>query len=189
LRRALLVLLVLVFASTSVANAWDGQRKGFLLGIGFGAGFDSYSKIQYDPISPVKEDNSQFAFAASPRIGYAINNQLAIYYSRHPLLFSVKTAENKDLALTSCIEAISMQYYFSDKAPSVYVGGGAGVGYFFDSKKSNYSVHALKGIGLFGTVGYEPRKHILSEFSLHYKSPQSGSSDIGVTLLVSVLGY
>jgi hypothetical protein len=189
LRRALFVLLILVLATASIANAWDGERKGFLLGIGFGAGFDSYSKIQFDPISAVKDDNSHLAFAASPRIGYAINNQLAIYYSRHPFVFSVKTAENKDLALTSCIEAISMQYYFSDKAPSIYVGGGAGVGYFFDSKKSNYSVHALKGIGMFGAVGFEMRKHLSTEFSLHYKSPQNGSSDIGVALLINVLGY
>jgi hypothetical protein len=189
LRRALFILLTLVFATASIANAWDGERKGFLLGIGFGGGFDSYSGIQYNPISSVKEDNSQFAFAASPRIGYAINNQLAIYYSRHPLVFSVKTDENKDLGITSCIEAISMQCYFSGKTPSIYVGGGAGVGYFFDSKKSNYSVHALKGIGLFGTVGFEPRRHVSSEFSLHYKSPHKGASDTGMTLLINILGY
>jgi len=58
-----------------------------------------------------------------------------------------------------------------------------------DDDTSNYSSDALKGIGLVGTIGFEPIKHLSTELSLHYKSPQSGASDFGVSLLVCVLGY
>ena len=183
------MLLALMILTASSANAWDGERQGFLLGIGFGAGFNSYTGIQYDPVSSKSEDNATFAFAASPRIGYAINNRVGFYYSRHPLVFSVENEANKDITIISCIEALQVHYYLNDVAPSFYFGVGAGVGYFFDDKTSNYSEDSLKGIGIIGTVGYEPIKHVSTELSLHYKSPQQGASDLGISLLVNVLGY
>lgn len=185
---AILLTLIILIASSS-AYAWDGERQGFLLGVGLGAGFDSYSGIQYDPVGPESEDNSVLAFAASPRIGYAINNRVAFYYSRHPFFFSVKDEANEDLTLISCTEALLAHYYLADAAPSIYFGFGAGVGYFFDNAVDNYSSDALKGIGLIGTVGYEPIKHFSTELSLHYKSPQESASDFGISILVNVLGY
>ena len=184
-----ILLTSIILTTSSAANAWDGQRKGFLLGLGLGAGFDSYSGIQYDPVGPESEDNSTFVIAASPRIGYAINNQVAFYYSRHPFFFSVEDEAEEDITLISCIEALQVHYYLAETSPSIYFGFGAGVGYFFDNAVDNYSSNSLKGIGLIGTVGYEPIKHFSTELSLHYKSPQKDASDFGVSLLVNVLGY
>ena len=185
----LLALITTVTFNSTAKAGWDGQRKGFLLGIGFGAGYDSYSGVQYDLISARSKDNSTFAFAASPRIGYAFNNRMAFFYSRHPFVFSVENDQQKDITITSCIEALQVHYYLSDASPSLYLGLGGGIGYFFDDKTSNYSKDALKGIGLIGTVGYEPIKHVSTELSLHFKSPQDGASDFGVSLLVTILGY
>jgi hypothetical protein len=160
-----------------------------LLGIGFGAGYESYIGVQYDPISSKDEDNSTIAFAASPRIGYAINNHLAFYYSRHPFVFTIENDSEKDVTITSCIEALQFHYYLAETAPSLYFGFGTGIGYFFDDETSNYSKDSLKGIGVIGTFGFEPIKHFSSEFSLHYKSPQKSASDFGISLLVNILGY
>jgi len=111
LKIRIVILFVLVILLTNLANAWDGQRKGFLLGIGMGIGYDSYSGVQYDLISPESKDNSTFAYAASPRIGYAISNNLAFYYSRHPFFFKVDNVENKEITIASCIEALQFHYY------------------------------------------------------------------------------
>jgi len=184
-----MLLASIILIGSSSAYAWDGERQGFLLGLGLGVGFDSYSGIQYDPVGPESEDNSTFAFAASPRIGYAINNRVAFYYSRHPFFFSVEDEANEDIILISCIEALQVHYYLADTSPSIYFGFGAGVGYFFDNSVDNYSKASLKGIGLIGTVGFEPIKHFSAELSLHYKSPQGSASDFGISLLVNVLGY
>jgi hypothetical protein len=185
----IMLLALIILTVSSSANAWDGERQGFLLGIGFGGGFDSYTGIQYDPVGPESEDNSTFAFAASPRIGYAINNRVAFYYSRHPLVFSVENEAKKDLTIFSCTEALLVHYYLANSSPSIYFGVGAGVGYFFENVTSNYSEDSLKGIGVIGTVGFEPIKHVSAELSLHYKSPQQDASDFGISLLVNVLGY
>ncbi len=190
IKLALLLALLLVTAGS--ANAWgwwDGERQGFLLGFGMGAGFDSYSGIRYDPVGLAEEDNDAFAIAMSPRIGYAISNQVALYYSRHPFIYKVDDAAGDEVTITSCIEALQVQYFLAETAPSLYFAVGAGVGYFMDFDTSNYSADALKGFGMVGTIGVEPIKHLSAELSLHYKSPQSGASDFGVSLLVNVLGY
>ncbi len=44
-------------------------------------------------------------------------------------------------------------------------------------------------MGIIGTVGFEAIKHVFTEFSLRYKSPQKGASDFGISLLVVLLGY
>jgi hypothetical protein len=184
--RTVLFLLSLVVGE---ATAWDGQRQGFLLGIGFGAGFDSFSGVQYDELGTDKMDNSSIAFAASPRIGYAINNRMAFYYSRHPLVYGVENEFGKDVSIVTCIEALQFQYYLNETGPSFYFGVGGGIGYLFDDEISNYSSKSLKGIGFIGAAGYEFLKHYSTEFSIHYKSPQNESSNLGVSLLVTILGY
>lgn len=186
--QVVLLALVVLIASSS-AYAWDGERQGFLLGVGFGVGLESYSGIEYDYVGLDSEDNTTLAFAMSPRVGYAPSNQLAFYYSRHPFIFSAKNEAGEDFKLFSCTEALMAQYYLEESAPSVYFGFGAGVGYFMEFEVSNYSDDALKGFGLLGTVGFEPIKHFSSELSLHYKLPQESASDFGISILVNVLGY
>ncbi|MDA3899077.1 MAG: hypothetical protein PF637_01015 [Spirochaetes bacterium] len=53
----------------------------------------------------------------------------------------------------------------------------------------NYSEESLKGIGIYGIVGIEPMKHITTEIAIHFRSPQAGSTDLAVSLLVGVIGY
>ena len=118
----------LLLLTAGSVRAWDGERKGFLLGLGLGIGYDSYSGVQYDEIGPEEEDNSSVAFAASPRIGYAWNNRIGLFYSRHPFMFSVKNESNDDVTITTCIESIEMLYYLQETAPSLYLGLGAGIG-------------------------------------------------------------
>ena len=171
------------------ASAWDGERKGFQMGIGFGGGFDSYSGIRYDSLGSGEDDHSGIAFTALPRIGFAFTNRIALYYSRHPFTYVVENESGKDVNITTCIESIHMDYYLRDSAPSLFFGLGAGVGYFMDDDTLNWSEDALKGPGVFGTIGFEPVKHITTELSVHYKSQQSGASNLGVSLIVSAIGY
>lgn len=187
-------ILAMLLVSVTTSYGWDGNRKGFLLGVGFGMGYDSYSGIQYNSISPEKHDNSTLAFAASPRIGYAFNNQMTIMYARHPLTFSVESDNGEDVNITTCTESLQFSYFFEDSAPSLYLGVGAGIGYFFDEETfdepgMNYSSESLKGVGLYGIVGFEPIKHVTTELAIHYRSPQDGASDVAVSLLIGVLGY
>ena len=66
-RFQILLLALIILITSSSALAWDGEREGFLLGIGVGVGFESYSGIEYDYVGLNSEDNSVFAITASPR--------------------------------------------------------------------------------------------------------------------------
>ena len=188
-----LTILIMVFISTSIF-AWDGERKGFLLGLGFGSGFDIYNGIQWDAIGPDKDSNASWAFAASPKIGYAFNNNIALFYTRYPLSYNVKSSDGSDVEITSCTEALQLVYFLEDQAPSVFFGLGTGIGYFFDQEvfdepAMNYSANSLKGLGLMASMGFELFKHITTELAIHYRIPQKDASVLAFSLLVSVIGY
>jgi len=188
-----LTILIMVLISTSIF-AWDGERKGFQLGLGFGLGYEVYDGIQWDAIGSGGHSNKSWAFAASPKIGYAFNNNIALFYTRYPLLYNVKSTSGNDVEITSCTEALQLVYFLEDKAPSFFFGLGTGIGYFFDQEVNaepamNYSPNSLKGLGLMASMGFEPFKHITTELAIHYRSPQKDASVFAFSLLVSVLGY
>ena len=185
---------VLLIFCLCQAFSWDGVRKGFLLGIEFGAGYDAFGGIEYDSLGSGEKSNSALAFAASPRIGYAFTNRMALMYARNPLTFPVKNDAGKGVQITVCTESLQFLYFLEDSAPSVYLGAGAGFGYFFDEDtfnepEMNYSANSLKGIGVYGILGFEPIRHVTAELAVHVRSPQEGAYDMAVSLLIGVLGY
>jgi hypothetical protein len=187
--RKIISLSIMALICLTSLSAWDGERRGLQLGFGVGAGLDGFTGLQYDPIGPDKVNRSGIAFSMLPRVGYAFTNQLALYYSRHPMMYTVKKADDIDLKITTCVEALHMDYYLKDTAPSLFFGLGAGVGYFMERGTLNYSDDSLKGVGIFGTLGFEPIKHITTELSVHYRSQQLGANNLGVSLIVNVIGY
>ncbi|MBC8374722.1 MAG: hypothetical protein H8E26_01685 [FCB group bacterium] len=188
-----LKIVLMLFISTSIL-AWDGERKGFVLGLGFGPGYDVYSGIQWDAIGADEGSNSSWGFAASPKIGYALNNNTALFYTRYPLSYNVKSSKGSDVGIISCTEALQLVHFLEDQAPSMFFGLGTGIGYFFDQEvkaepSMNYSPNSLKGLGLLASVGFEPFKHITTELAIHYRAPQKDASVFAFTLLVSAMGF
>ncbi|MDA3899076.1 MAG: hypothetical protein PF637_01010 [Spirochaetes bacterium] len=108
-------ILLILFTTTGNAFAWDGNIEGFMLGIGFGFGYDEYTGIQYDSISSKKHNNNSIAFAASPRISYAFNDQMAIMYARHPLTYTVESDTGNDVKITTCTEGVQFMYFFEKR--------------------------------------------------------------------------
>jgi len=193
MKRSKLTIVLMLFISTSIL-AWDGERKGFVLGLGFGPGYDVYNGIQWDAIGPDADSNTSWGSAASPKIGYAFNNNIALFYTRYPLSYNVKSSNGNDVGIVSCTEALQVVYFLEDQAPSLFFGLGAGVGYFFDQEvlaepAMNYSPNSLKGIGAMASIGFEPFKHITTELALNYRAPQKDASVFAFSLLVSVMGF
>lgn len=187
LKKVLVTSFILLLSSANLF-AW-GERKGLMLGLGLGVGYDSYSNIDYDLISSDKLEDSTIAFAASPRLGYAFDNQNALLYARHPFSFKAEDDNGNKQSMTSCIEGIGFYHYFNETAPSLYVAGGAGVAYFFRDDKGNYASDTPRGVGLLGIVGFEFMKFLSVEFGTFYKRPQADASDIGFAFTVNALGY
>ncbi|MBI9107809.1 MAG: hypothetical protein JEZ04_13765 [Spirochaetales bacterium] len=193
MKKTILTILIMLFISTSIF-AWDGERKGFILGLSLGSGFEVHNGIQWDAIGPDTDSNASWAFAASPKIGYAFNNNIAVFYTRYPLTYDLKSTTGSDVGIISCTEALQVIYFLEDKAPSFFFGLGAGIGYFFDQEvmdepAMNYSPNSLKGLGLMASMGFEPIKHIITELVIHYRVPQEEASVFAFSLLVGTIGY
>ncbi len=79
--RAIIVAVVCIFISTNLL-AFDGQRAGFILGGGIGAGFLS-NKTSFGSFSNTE---SETVFLTNFKIGYAPSNTLEIYYVKGLIL-------------------------------------------------------------------------------------------------------
>lgn len=166
MKRKLLFLLVLfvVISLSHSAFALDGNRKGFIIGIGAGA---SYVDMDFE--SPYTSE-SKIGLATSLKIGGGITDQFALYYVRNASWFSYQIkaeqvingqtyrAEGDKETFITGISGIGATYYLKTEAPSGYILGGIGIGdvatpFADDSDSESGSAFMIGG-------GYEFSPHV-----------------------------
>jgi len=133
--------------------AFDGERKGFILGGGFGAGYLS-NTISFNSSS---ESDGRAAILTNLKIGYAPSNTLEIYYITKASWWG---ESNKTFILGLSAKAATV--YIDNKTETgLFISGGIGFGWFISSdfkrlfEKFGPDVDSSTGFGLFGGVGYE----------------------------------
>ena len=172
---------VLCMFLVRVGAAWDGERQGFLLGVGFGHGS---AKESY----PVLSGNVT-GLAMDFKIGYALTNFEA-------LIISIKNIRGKfefgDFRTSETyndqLRSLSFISWFSERTPSVYLTGGIGSIFsrnFREPKKS-----FRNRIGLHFGIGIEFARHGSIEFNVMPPAAVDFDGTIKMYLLtVNVLGY
>ena len=170
IRKSILILILFVlFIIPESVSAWDSERHGFIMGIGFGFGHTSIS----GKIDNLEDKINRGSFCGDFKIGYAPSNQFMIYYTNKMAVigevYKDTTEKNviEDLARiifapvtlpfrVSHMEiGIGMTYYFNPKAPSFYINGGYGVTTF-----PTPLIEEVKGgPGFFAGAGYEFNDH------------------------------
>jgi hypothetical protein len=137
-------ILVVVFVSflilPSQLSAFDGQRKGFILGGGVGLGYLAGSEpvIGAARISP-------WSPAANFKIGYAPSNTLEISYTNAAAgIYEIYD----DADSLFGVNAFALTKYFEPDKPGFFITGGIGWAYKIQSENDG-------GLGLIGGVGYE----------------------------------
>ncbi|MGB2768945.1 MAG: hypothetical protein WBC88_04390 [Candidatus Zixiibacteriota bacterium] len=204
----LLLSFILFFLAVN-AYAWDGQRKGFLLGFGIGPGFTSFTQkvtyphdtnrvvvIRHIPgVSAESGRQNKAAVVTDFKIGYAPDNTWAIYHTSKVYFYGITNMSGWDVTIASGLGALAVSYWFKPQAPSPFVAGGLG-----------YSIWALPfednrpdtwiGLGLFAGGGYEYSRHVSVEGYLSWGQPKHkesslevSSNALSVMLTVNVLGY
>lgn len=127
----------------------DGERKGFIIGMGLGLNLGDYNFNQ-------EKDTERLGFATNFKIGYAPKNDLEIYwYSKTGWI----KKEDNNLA---GFAGIGASKYINEK---MFLAGGLGYATF--QSRSNTS-DLYKGLGLFIGAGYELKKHYYVELDLCY---------------------
>lgn len=182
IRNTLLVVLTacIILGITTSASAWDGQKKGFLLGIGGGLGLADISKLSY---------------GFDGQIGYAPDDLLQVYLIGRQVWFE----DNGTVSLN--ISGAGAVYSLKPQLPSLFLVGG--LGFARESKpfeavkdvfmaetpedivKGVEKAEGKTGIGLIVGGGYEFARHLSLEANLLLSSTKT----VAVKVSLNLLGY
>ena len=151
----------IVFASTfKSAFAFDGNRKGFVLGWGAGVG--------------VLSDENLWGFHSALKIGSGISDRLLLFYSGNSTIF-----EGGAILLAP---TAALSYYLRSGTPTVYFTGGLGFTIVGSILGEELGPHFLAGVGI------EVFRHWSVELSVLSIYFESGSLT-NYALTVNVLGF
>ena len=160
----IVVLLVLAMGITNNAQAFDGERKGFLLGVGLGFGQTSFN--EYKGVGTAIQSNF--------KIGYGFpNNQTQLYYinkvswAKRTVGHNYDGTANKKRWVTGQ-SSIGVSHYLLPQAPCFYITGGIGLSasYVFSKEAGKTYEEYDTGMGFFSGVGYEFSRHWSVEVEL-----------------------
>ncbi len=165
--------LVLLLALVSRLGAFDGQRKGFILGIGFGGGAFAYD-------SPFTGFNNA-TFENNVKIGYAPSNSLEIYY-----LNIVSYFEERGLSYAGGGALFGLTKYLKPEGRGVFLCGGVGFGYFWEMDLDTFD---QSGFGAFGGIGCDLSKHWTIEADLLYTSLDKRAHTFGFRVTLNTLAF
>jgi hypothetical protein len=201
------VLLVLVVHFSliipSQVSAWDGQRKGFIFGVGGGAAINRTTSA----IGNTSESNNYTGMNVAARIGYATSNNLGLYVFDNisifdetfldsvPKYFLLPFGEQMvvEKQLTHFEIGIGASYYFEEAAPSFFLEGGFGFCNFGDAVFQDEKT----GVAYDLAAGYEFSRHWSAKLEFlgatagydNYMIAGKKSTIYTFIFTVNVLGY
>lgn len=200
--RIVLIALGLVMLAAP-ALAFNGSRRGFILGVGIGGGGTSFKADLPGDFITHPETQTRATFATDFELGGGVNEQLLVYYSNHvnwvglsyPVTFdqtvwqsdsvllirSIQYREKETIA--SGVTSAGVSYFFSPSAPSAVVEGGIG----FSGWSVVGSSHGSIGFGFWGGGGYEFSRHWLMRGKVTYGNLRL--KPIGLSVSIHYLAY
>ena len=203
---------LILFLLATNAHAWDGQRKGFLLGFGIGSGFTSFTQntqkvhiyrdsnvvivIREVPgVSVESGRQNKAAVMTDFKIGYAPDNTWAIYYTSKVSWYGITNTSGWDVTIANGLGALAVSYWFKPQAPSPFIAGGFGYSTWALPFEDN-TPDTWIGVGLFAGGGYEFSRHVSVEGYLSWGKPKEkefnlevSSNALSLMFTVNVLGY
>lgn len=172
---SLFFVLSLLFLFSCHLSGFDGKRKGFVLGIGAGGGFTSYTATEYrwywldyypyfyDEYIQSKESGA--GLATDFKIGFGATDQLLILYSNKVIWFSFQDPDwDSSQTTITGITSVGLSYFFKPTAPSFFISGGVGASVWAPFQ-STYEDERWIGPGFYGGFGYEFSPRVYIEFS------------------------
>ncbi len=162
--------------------AFDGERKGFILGGGIGAGFLSST----ESFNSFSNTNSRTVFLTNGKIGYAPSNTLEIYSTGKASWWGESGKISRLL-----LSAIAITVYFDNTTETGwFISGGLGLSTLDTPFETNSE--SSNGFGLFGGGGYEFSSHWNLEVDLLYSTITEKGKDfssVGVLVTVNFLAF
>jgi hypothetical protein len=151
-----LIFIIAIILLSSISHAFDGQRKGLNLGLGFGV--CPISKISHYGNGDVGASMDLFG-------GYSFDNQ-------NTLLWSSKAAASifsHDRVVIHEIDGLNWYHYIKNCTPSLYSILGLGI-----SSYGNNCWRSEYGCGLVVGLGYEFARHLALNAYVLSGGPEHG---------------
>lgn len=186
MRRFLLLTVIAVIALTSIATAFDGKRKGFV--IGGGIGFAPVTKATSD--DPEASDYDEFSYATDVTMGYAFGNRDMIlligrtgtYLTDERLL----SGDPVEVSVTQGFAGLAFRHYFRSEAPSLFVTAGIGAQtWYSDTFKF---IRPEERTSILVGVGYEFARHFQVDASISSGTTTLHHADYDNTTIVVTIG-
>ena len=182
----LILIAISILCSTSI-YAFDGERKGFILGGGLGFGYLSNTTSWDNSYDTGSITESRTVFQTYFKIGYAPSNTLEIFYSSRISWWSEHSLFWLGLG------AVAFTLYFDNISETGwFVSGGIGHSNMSELDILGTSPVSRSGFGLFGGAGYEFSSHWTVEVDLQYSAVTDDRRDtdsFGVLVTVNVLAF
>jgi len=168
------LMVILILGHVSCACAFDGQRKGFILGFGLGPGLISFTETYSIPMmgySVTYDRENKFAVMTDFKIGHGFTNKVQVYWMSKVSWFGFE-----DETIVNGVGGLGITYFFQPMAPSTYVLGGLGFS-IWSAPWEEFGVYKPEkqssgfGFGLAVGVGQEFSRHWSIEGNLAWGKP------------------
>jgi len=172
-----LFLLIAMFASQ--AQAFDGDRKGFILNLGAGMG---QGKLKLSGSNDsLTEDGT--GISSDFKIGAGLSSNAVLYYTSRVIWWSAN-----GFNVNTGMSAVGFSYFFSPQAPAFFLSGSLGIGV---ATVENIDTETGAGFGI--GAGFEFTKNWTIEASfLSAKVEEVGNIDLtasNIAVTVSWFAY
>ncbi len=174
------------FVLSAHLPAFNGQKKGFILGGGIGAGYLSYKET-----SPEFKLN-RFAGAGNFKIGYAPTDSFEIYFVGDLSMFGyLFQGDVDDMGVTVIgFNGLGLTKYLSTRGTGFFVSGGVGISFlsFFSTRTGSGDVNG--GLGLLGGIGYDLSRHWRIQGDVVYTNlPAAHTKSLGFRVTFNFLAF
>jgi hypothetical protein len=190
-RRVVLAIGLLLLAAP--ASAFDGHRKGFILGVGAGDSWTSFKQVASGDGTGEIGPATYNSVGSDLELGWGLSDRMLIYYSNHMTWPRLTDIEGNDGITVNAVSTAALSYFLSPAAPSLVVEGGLGLSWY--SPTSSFSTDS-RGFGAWGGGGYEFSRHWLLRGKVAYGNPSATKDGVKIqttatsfTISINYLAY
>ncbi len=159
----------LLLSTANSASAFDGLRKGFVLGGGAGLGGVSYTQdISGGSLTASSDREGSGAVVTTFKIGLGLNERTLLIYQQNQNWVDFTNAFGNSVTVASGSGVIAVNHYLSEEG-GLYLVGGLGVATWDAPFKDN--VTALVGGSILVGLGIHFATHWSVEFDLSFGNP------------------
>lgn len=186
LRKVIVFALLVLAVAPAAAYAFDGQRPGFIFGMGIGTGKAKQAvEMSVDNLTVGAEmGNSGYTF--NWKIGGGVSDKVWIYFENHQMLFNAEYSDFRveasgiqesihEANFLQGITGLGVTYFLEPQAPSFFFSGLGGVAEIWGPLGHNEAFDVAAGYQI--GAGYEFIKSLSVEVTYMKAVVTSGDDD------------